>query len=247
VTGWIPADWPVSDSVVAGVTTREGGVSEGGCASLNLAAHVGDAATAVSENRRRLKDALSLSVEPVWLDQVHGAAVHRASADVPPEAPPRADASVTGHKNVALGVLTADCLPVLIADRAGEWIGAAHGGWRGLAAGIIENTVASIPIGRTRLVAWLGPAISQPAFEVGAEVRDAFLASDPALAECFEENPRGRFQADLYAIARRQLEVAGVAEVFGGGFCTFDDEARFYSHRRDPESGRMATVIVRRP
>ncbi len=237
--GWIPADWPAPDGIVAGTTTRSGGVSDAGYASLNLGAHVGDAPDAVAANRARLVEAVGLDGEPAWLEQVHGSTVLRVvSAD---EERPAADASVTGEPGVPLVIMTADCLPVLLVNRDGREVGAAHGGWRSLADGILSKTVDAMAPGE--LVAWLGPAISQPNFEVGIEVRETFLDKDPALERCFLLNPRERYQADLYAIARHQLLAAGVTEVHGGGFCTYADDTRFYSHRRDPKCGRMATVI----
>ncbi len=237
--GWIPADWPAPGGIVAGTTTRSGGVSDAGFASLNLGGHVGDAPDAVAANRARFADALGLSQEPAWLEQVHGSSVLRiVSAG---DERPAADASVTAEPGMPLVIMTADCLPVLLANRDGTEVGAAHGGWRSLAGGILSKTVEAMAPGE--LVAWLGPAISQPNFEVGAEVREAFVGMDPALDACFELNERARYQADLYMIARHQLLAAGVSEVHGGGFCTYADDTRFYSHRRDPQCGRMATVI----
>lgn len=239
--GWIAADWPAPAHIVAGTTTRHGGVSDGAFASLNLGAHVNDRSDAVRENRHRLRDALSLPSEPLWLDQVHGTrvATSRADADQP------ADAATGNAPLDTLAIMTADCLPVLLCSADGRHIGAAHGGWRGLANGILEKTVAAMPVPPAELLAWLGPAIAQPAFEVGAEVRDAFVSHGSAFATCFDENHRGRFQADLYGIARIQLGMAGVDAVYGGKLCTFADEERFFSYRRDGACGRMASVISR--
>ncbi len=239
--GWIEADWNAPGHVVAGSTTREGGVSEAGYASLNLGAHVDDDPAAVTANRERLSESLRLGAEPRWLEQVHGNDVTRF--DSAPAKVPRSDASLTSEPGVPLVVMTADCLPVLFCNREGTEVAAAHGGWRGLAAGILEKTVQAMTSEAGELYAWLGPAISQPNFEVGVEVREAFLDVDPALAGCFEMNKRERYQADLYAIARHLLLAAGVAEVHGGGLCTYADDTRFYSHRRNPRCGRMATVI----
>ncbi len=241
--GWIPADWPAPDTIVAGTTTRHGGVSQGAFAALNLGGHVNDSDEAVSENRRRVREELGLPSEPLWLQQVHGVRVARSAED----AANPADAAVGSGAVDALAIMTADCLPVLFCSRDGQHIAAAHGGWRGLAAGILAETISALPIPPAELLAWLGPAIAQPAFEVGGEVREAFVRQGHAFAACFEENRRGRWQADLYRIARIQLADAGLNDVFGGEFCTFDDEDRFFSYRRDAACGRMASIICRRP
>lgn len=178
--------------------------------------------------------------EYCWLKQVHGAKVVTA---VSYETPPEADASVSGAENQVCVVQTADCLPVIMCSTDGRAFAAAHAGWRGLAAGIIENTLAKLAQDPADLLVWLGPAISQPSFEVGDEVRDAFLASDPGADVCFVANARGRWQADLYGLARRRLGAAGVSQVFGGGFCTFLDKERFFSYRRKPKCGRLVSFV----
>lgn len=239
--GWIAADWPAPANIVAGTTTRDGGVSEGTYASLNLGLHVKDRQAAVLENRRRLKNDLSLPSEPLWLEQVHGIRVASSRED----ALEPADAAVGATSVDTLAIMTADCLPVLFCSADGRQIGAAHGGWRGLAQGILAQTVAAMDVPPGDLLAWLGPAIAQPAFEVGSEVRDTFLRDSDAFGTCFDANPRGRWQADLYGIARIQLGMLGVDAVFGGGLCTFTDSDRFFSYRRDPACGRMASVISR--
>ena len=239
--GWIPADWPAPPGIVAGTTTRRGGVSEGAHASLNLGLHVNDREAAVTENRQRLRAALSLPAEPLWLEQVHGTRV-ATSAD---DARQPADAAVGSAPRDTLVIMTADCLPVLFSSRDGRHIGAAHGGWRGLADGVLEKTVLALGVPPGDLLAWLGPAIAQPAFEVGGEVRDAFLKKGEAFADCFEANDRGRWQADLYGIAKTELAGAGVHAVYGGGFCTYADREQFFSYRRDGVCGRMASVISR--
>ena len=246
MTEWLVPDWPAPDPVVAVATTRTGGVRRGPYASMNLGAHVGDDATSVRENRRLLQERLGLASEPAWLSQVHGNAV----VDVTRvgEGTPEADAAVSRTVGTACAVLTADCLPVLFAARDGTAVGAAHAGWRGLAAGVLENAVAALRTPPGELLAWLGPAISQPSFEVGLEVRDAFVAADPAAEAHFERNARGRLQADLYGLARLRLVAAGVTAIYGGGWCTYEDTGRFFSYRRDKSCGRMATVIaLRRP
>ncbi|MEJ2602333.1 MAG: peptidoglycan editing factor PgeF [Gammaproteobacteria bacterium] len=235
----IVPEWEVPPGVGAVSTTRAGGVSKGVHASLNLGSHVGDEPAAVEENRRRLRNAAALPGEPVWLAQVHGTEVVDA---VPGVAPPRADAAVSARPGVVCAVLSADCLPVLLASRQGDEVAAAHAGWRGLAAGILEATLAAMKTPPGELAAWLGPAISRAAFEVGDEVREAFRAGNPEDAAFFSANDRGRWQADLAGLARRRLESAGVT-VYGGGSCTFTDPARFFSYRRDGETGRMASLV----
>lgn len=240
---WLAADWPAPKSVVAGTTLRQGGVSTGTCESLNLAAHVGDEPARVEENRRRLVEHLRLPADPVWLDQVHGTRVARADTA---EGSPVADGLMTSRSGVVCAVLTADCLPVVLAAADGGEVAVAHAGWRGLAAGILESAIAAMTGEPADLLAWLGPAISQAAFEVGNEVRDAFLAKDAGAAECFRANERGRWQADLYGLAARRLEGAGVRRVHGGGRCTYAESEAFFSYRRDGQCGRMATLVYRR-
>jgi hypothetical protein len=231
-------EWPVPASVHAVVTTRRGGVSAGAYASLNLASHVGDDASAVAENRRRLRDALGLPCEPAWLEQVHGIGVKV----LPGPAQGAADAAVTFSPGSICAVLVADCLPVILASRAGDRVGIAHAGWRGLAAGVVEATVQALDCEPRTLVAWLGPSIGPAAFEVGREVREAFLARDPGAAEAFRAGREGRYLADLPTLARRRLAAAGVPSVHGCVLCTHSDPARFYSYRRDGATGRMAAL-----
>lgn len=236
---FIEPNWPAPANVRAVTTTRTGGVSVGPFASLNLAAHVGDEEGAVKENRRRVRAALALRNEPLWLDQVHGNTVVDAAAH---DSPPTADAAVARSADQICVVLTADCLPVLLCDRAGTRVAAAHAGWRGLACGVLNSTISAMETAPERLLAWLGPAIEQDAFEVGAEVREQFLAMDSSHAQAFQANARGRWQADLYQLARRQLAQAGVEHVYGGSFRCYADRDRFFSYRRDRTTGRMATM-----
>ncbi|MBM5812358.1 MAG: peptidoglycan editing factor PgeF [Gammaproteobacteria bacterium] len=232
-------DWPAPPSVRAVVSTRAGGVSRGHWAGLNLADHVGDDPDAVAENRRRLRAALALPAEPFWLTQVHGTVVAVAGGA---ERPP-ADAGITREPGRVCATLTADCLPVLFASRSGDRVGIAHAGWRGLADGVVEATVRSLGGDPTELLAWLGPAIGPQSFEVGPDVRDAFLAvAASAAAHCRPTAP-DRWLVDLYGIARQRLAACGVTAVFGGGLCTYRDGARFYSFRRDATTGRMASLI----
>lgn len=241
----LAADWPAPAGIVAGTSTRIGGVSEGDYGSLNLAQHVGDDPARVAANRQRFHEATGLAGKLRFLNQVHGTAVLDV-AEAPEEqndTPATADAQVAISGGDVLVIMTADCLPVLLCHRDGRSYGAAHAGWRGLAGGIIENTLAALPGDAAQYMAWLGPAISQKNFEVGGEVRDIFIKCDAAASEAFRQNARGRWQADLYALARLRLGSAGIQDVYGGGSCTYDDESRFYSYRRSPRCGRMATYI----
>ncbi|CAL1240416.1 peptidoglycan editing factor PgeF [Candidatus Methylocalor cossyra] len=238
---WIEPDWPAPPGVRAATSLRVGGVSRGPYASLNLGAQVGDDPGRVEENRRRLADALGLPAEPVWLQQVHGCRAVRA--DQP--APMAADAAWTDAVGVVCAVMTADCLPVLLCTRDGGAVAAIHAGWRGLATGVIESTLAAL--GRGDLMAWLGPAIGPEAFEVGGEVRAAFLRNGPDFAAGFREAGADRWRADLYCLARLILVRQGLSDraIYGGGWCTFANPRAFFSHRRDRITGRMATLIWR--
>jgi YfiH family protein len=238
---WIEADWPAPAGIIAGTTTRHGGVSDGAYQSMNLGAHVGDEPDRVAENRRQFVTGCGLAAEPGWLTQVHGTAVRVAGSGEPVEA----DAAIARRPGAVVAVLTADCLPILLCADSGDEIAAIHAGWRGLAAGIVGATLSRLHTRPERLLAWLGPAISQAAFEVGGEVRAAFVAGDAGADACFKPNERGRWQADLYALARRRLEAAGVGAIYGGGHCTFGNSERFFSYRRDGHCGRMATFIHR--
>ena len=244
VPGVLTPQWPAPAQVRAASTERRGGASAGPYASANLGARVGDDPAAVAANRRALSEALGLTSEPRWLEQVHGASVvdldtHRALS----AAPPRADGAVTSRPGQACVVMTADCLPVLLCDAEGARVGVAHAGWRGLAGGVLPAAVACMGVNSGGLLAWLGPAIGQHAYEVGEEVRQALLASDPGAGACFEPNAAGRWQADLYGLARRALTRCGVQRVYGGGLCTYTQSERFFSHRREAPCGRMATLI----
>lgn len=190
--------------------------------------------------RTSVSDELPVAGSPCWLTQVHGSEVVVADDYA---TPPSADASVKGAAGNLCVIRTADCLPVLMCSKDGATYGAAHAGWRGLAAGVIENTISELGIDAGELLVWLGPAISQASFEVGGEVRDTFIALDPAAEDCFVANERGRWQADLYGLAKQRLRSQGVENVYGGGFCTFIDTERFYSYRRNPECGRMLSFI----
>jgi len=242
---WFEADWPAPHGVRALSTLRgdaQSGASQAPYGCFNLGDHVGDDPAAVAENRRRLNVAAGLPSEPYWLSQVHGISV--ADLDLP-AAPDPADAAITRGSAKVCAILTADCLPILFASDSGDTVAAAHAGWRGLAAGVIEATVHAMGSAPGGVVAWLGPAIGPEHFEVGAEVREVFLAADPESGEAFEPNARGRFMADLNVLARRRLQRLGVSRIYGGGECTFTEAARYYSHRRDGITGRQATLIWR--
>lgn len=286
----IEPDWAAPATVRSAFTLRGGGVSAAPYDSLNLGAHVGDAAEAVRENRQRVRERLGLPCEPVWLQQVHGTRVVEVGADdvcasdgtadgalggvarvaagagvsggvaegasgeaarvavgatLGGDVPPEADAVVTRMPGRVCVIQVADCMPVLFAARDGSAVGAAHAGWRGLAGGVLEQTVAKMGVPPAQLLAWLGPTISQKNFEVGDEVREAFMQGDAGAASAFEANSRWRWQCDLYALARRRLAALGVGGVFGGelNWCTHGDPWHFFSFRRDGQCGRMAALI----
>ena len=233
-------DWNVPERVRAFVTTREGGVSAGAHASLNLGLRCGDEVDAVLENRRRL--AATLPARPVWLRQVHGCGVLIATPAHAGGEEQEADASVTTVPGSVCAVLVADCLPVFLADECGDAVGIAHAGWRGLSGGVVEATVAAFRRAPARLVAWLGPAIGPRVYEVGDEVRAAFVAHDVEAAGAFTPVRPGHWLADLYALARQRLQRCGVTQIGGGDLCTYSEPERFYSYRRDRLTGRMAAL-----
>jgi len=238
---WIMPHWQAPPRVKAVITTRAGGFSSGPYASLNLGLRTGDNAAAVARNRARLRGVLPQ--EPKWLRQVHGSAV--IDADAVAASAPEADASVARSPGTVCAVLIADCVPVLFSNRAGSIVAVAHAGWRGLAHGVIERTLAAIGEEPSELVAYLGPGIGPGAFEVGAEVREAFLARAREDAAAFSPHAPGKWLADLFMLARNRLQRAGVGETSGGGMCTYSDPARFFSYRRDRTTGRMAALIWR--
>lgn len=240
--GIVHADWPLPPGVHAVQTERRGGFSQPPFDGFNLGDHCGDDPGHVARNRARLRTVLALPAEPRWLRQVHGTAVvaaHEAWAET------QADASWTDRPGVVCAVLTADCLPVLLASDDGRVVAAAHAGWRGLAAGVLEATLAALPVAPSALSAWLGAAIGPRAFEVGPEVREAFLRVQPRSADAFRPGIGDRWHCDLFALARERLARAGVERVHGGGVCTHDTPDRYYSFRRDARCGRMATLIWR--
>lgn len=245
----IQPQWPAPAGVAALCTVRGGGVSLDPFADFNLAAHVGDDPAAVATNRRRLLESCPGLSAIGWLQQVHGTAAVAADSTTTPTA----DAVFSREQGLGCAVLTADCLPVLFCDRAATRVAAAHAGWRGLCAGVLENTVAALTAAPDKLMAWLGPAIGPAHFEVGPEVRAAFLEAAPAGAReatghCFRPSARAdHFLADLYELARLRLRGVGVEAIYGGGFCTFAEAELFYSYRREPVTGRMASLIYLLP
>lgn len=238
-------DWPAPPGIRAAFTLRSHGASRPPFDTFNVATHVGDEPGAVAENRARLLASLGLPAEPAWLEQVHGHRVVDLDSLTSRELPGPADAAVTRTPGRVCLIQVADCMPVLFAAADGSAVGAAHAGWRGLAGGVLEATVRAMAAPPAQLLAWMGPAIGQANFEVGEEVRAVFLAADPGAAAAFAANERGRWQCDLYALARRKLAALGVASVDGGGWCTYADERRFFSFRRDGRCGRMAALIWR--
>lgn len=238
-------DWPAPPGVRAAFTLRSHGVSRPPFDTFNIAAHVADDPRAVAENRTALRTALELSAEPAWLEQVHGHRVVDLDRQTSLDSLGPSDASVTHTVGRVCAIQVADCMPVLFAAADGSGVGAAHAGWRGLAGGVLEETVRAMNTSSGELLAWLGPAIGQAHFEVGEEVRAAFLAADTGAAAAFIVNERGRWQCDLYALARRRLAALGVTRIHGGGWCTYSDPRRFYSYRRDGRCGRMAALVWR--
>jgi YfiH family protein len=261
----ITPEWPTPQGVRAAFTLRTGGVSVAPYDSLNLGARIGDSPDAVAENRRRVREKLRLPAEPVWLAQVHGVEVVELGAlgvardtgtagggapvdaaagrGEPRDRSPAGDASVARGAGQVCAIRVADCMPVLFAARDGSVVGAAHAGWRGLAGGVLEATIARLGVPAKELVAWMGPAIGPKHFEVGEDVRAAFTITDAGAASAFVANARGRWQCDLYALARRRLSSLGVSGIYGGGWCTFGEADQFFSYRRDRQCGRMAALI----
>lgn len=233
-------DWPISAGVTACSTTRHGGISLPPYDSLNLATHVGDDAQAVADNRQRLVVGAGLPQMPLWLEQIHGTRVLALDGQTPDDL--RADAVYSHVAGQVCAVMTADCLPVLFASQAGDEVAAAHAGWRGLCDGILERTLECFAAAPGRITAWLGPAIGPQRFEVGAEVRAAFMAADAAAASAFI--PHGdKFLADIYLLARQRLNRAGIFAIYGGNRCTVSEMSHFFSYRRDGVTGRLASLI----
>jgi polyphenol oxidase len=237
---WLKPDWPAPANIHAATTLRIGGVSQGKYASFNLATHVGDNPEVVKQNRKVLKTLLNLPSEPVWLSQTHSNFAVEAIVKGLPE---QADASYTDQAGVVCAVMTADCLPLLVCADDGSEIAAIHAGWRGLVNGVIDNTIAALP--NKKLMFWLGPAIGPDYFEVGSEVRDVYLSRSMEFSNAFKQKSQDKWLADIYQLARINLSMLSIDKVYGGNFCTFSDAERFYSYRRDKDTGRMATLIWR--
>lgn len=237
--GWLVPDWPAPNNIHAVTTLRTGGLSTGCYASLNPATHVGDDLNVVAQNRKIIRESLALPTEPVWLQQVHSnIAVDAAKV----ESVQHADASYSHAANVVCTVMTADCLPLLVCSTDGACVAAIHAGWRGLLDGIITNTITAMST--NNLLVWFGPAIGPDCFEVGGEVREAFIEKSAAFASAFKQHG-DRWLADIYQLARIELRTLGIDKVYGGDFCTVTEHERFYSYRRDKETGRMASLIWR--
>ncbi|MCK4843153.1 MAG: peptidoglycan editing factor PgeF [Methylococcales bacterium] len=242
---WIKPDWPVAKNIHAAVTLRSGGVSHSPFDSLNPADHVNDQAKNVQANRKIIMDMLQLPSEPKWLQQVHGSQVVKADQM---ETMEQADASYTDQANCICAILTADCLPILLATNDGTKIAAIHGGWRSLLTDIISNTVNKLD--STNIIAWLGPAIGVDRFEVGAEIKQHFVGKSAKFATAFKATKfkkagQNKYLADIYQLARIELTTLGITQIYGGNFCTVTEQQRFFSYRRDGETGRMATLIWR--
>ena len=239
---WIEPDWPAPANIHAASTLRTGGCSAAPYDGMNPASHVGDAVEAVAQNRRIICETLKLPSEPYWLNQVHGSDVAEAQKHNP-ASPVTADASYSDQARVVCAVLTADCLPILLADSKGKAVAAIHAGWRGLLAGIVGQTLKQLP--GYSFLAWLGPAIGPDCFEVGAEVRQAFVRRNRYFQTAFRQTADEKFLADIYQLARLCLAQQGCDRVYGGDRCTVSEPECFFSYRRDGRTGRMATLIWR--
>ncbi len=240
LVNWIIPNWPAPTAIKAVSTLRSGGVSQSPFFSFNLGNYVGDDPMSVAENRIRLNRGLELPSEPCWLNQVHGSSVIQAGRNLTNNI---ADASYTRDKGVVCAVLTADCLPILITDQSGSFVAVIHCGWRGLLSGIIQNTLRVLE--GLDLLAWLGPAIGADNFKVRQDVRSAFVKKSQCFESGFKLLFRGCWGVNIYQIARTLLERQGISRIYGGDFCTYSEEDRFFSYRRDGKTGRMATIIWR--
>ncbi len=236
-------DWPAPEQVRAVSSKRTGGYSGQGFASFNLGDHVGDEPTTVEHNRRLFQTLSAMPTKPYWLQQVHGVAVARPDLAFDQTGLIVADAAYSRSTERVCVVMTADCLPLLLCDKAGQEVAAVHAGWRGLAAGVIEQTVQQFQAKPADILVWLGPAIGPQAFEVGAEVRAAFIKQQAAATAAFTAQPSAKYLADLYLLARLRLQALGISAIYGGNFCTYQQAEDFFSYRRDGQTGRMATAI----
>lgn len=242
---FVVPNWPAPKQVKALTTCRNGGVSVGAYSSFNLGRHVDDDASAVTSNRTALLAELELPADPVWLDQAHGVNVVELD-QFNKQTTHQADASLSRTQGLVCAVLTADCLPVLLCKQDGSAVAAVHAGWRGLLSGVIEKTIAGL--GDTeQIIAWLGPAIGPGRFEVGAEVKEAFVKKNTVMQQAFRQTDEAHHLADLYALARMTLIQSGVKRIYGGEYCTYNEADKFYSYRREPVTGRMASLIWLQP
>lgn len=236
----IKPDWPAPPTIHAFTTTRLGGFSSMPYASLNLATHVGDDIQAVTKNRQLLQTSLQLPHQPYWLNQTHSTIAVAANTH---NDTPSADASFTQQAGIVCAVLTADCLPLLVCDKAGTTVAAIHAGWRGLADGVIEATIAQLPVKPADLLVWLGPAIGPTAFEVRQDVRAAFIKHQPDAAQAFVPQTAETWLGNMYLLAQQRLHALGITAIYGGNHCTYRESNMFYSFRRDGHTGRMANII----
>ena len=232
--------WDAPPNVRALTSTRDGGVSMAPYNSLNVADHVDDDPDSIAINRDRLAASARLPSDPVWLKQVHGKTIIDAAVATPAT---EADGSVSSVPDIVCAVLTADCLPVFLCDQAGGQAAVLHAGWRGLSAGIIEQGVRAMSAPAPELLAWLGPAIGPDVFEVGTDVRQVFIRHDPQAQTAFKASGHNKWLADIYLLARMRLQALGLKQITGGDYCTYSDEDRFFSFRRDGKCGRMASLI----
>jgi YfiH family protein len=238
---YIAPDWPAPNNIACVTTTRVGGYSAKAYNSLNLGLHVEDNEADVNKNRRLIKSDLQLPAVPAWLNQVHGSKVLNLSGKCPKNV--TADAAYTNEIGVVCAVLTADCLPVLFCDQTGEYIAVVHAGWRGLLNGVLENTLHALPVANNKIMCWLGPAIGPIKFEVGEEVYKSFVGKDAKHKNAFQEKIESKYLANIYQLAKNLLNSNGVKAIYGGKYCTYLEENKFYSYRRDGQTGRMATLI----
>jgi YfiH family protein len=241
---WLVPDWPAPINIHAATTLRTGGVSQNAFFSLNPASHVGDNDECVGTNRQIIRNMLGLPSEPVWLEQIHS---NRAVEALETGLLHQADASFSNQAGIVCAVMTADCLPLLVCSKDGLQVAAIHAGWRGLLAGVIRNTLIAMEANGCSkdLLVWLGPAIGPDCFEVGSEVREAFLEKSMSFNDAFKQQGNDKWLADIYHLARIELATLGIVEIYGGSYCTFTEHERFYSYRRDAQTGRMATLIWR--
>lgn len=238
---YITPTWSAPENIKCVTTTRAGGYSQHAYQSLNLGGHVKDDEVTVDQNRQLVKKDLQLPNCPVWLEQVHGSRILHLAKEIPKRS--TADAAYTNEVGVVCAVLTADCLPVVFCDEAGVHLAVAHAGWRGLIKGVLENTLQSIPVANEKIICWLGPAIGSSKFEVGGEVVKKFIANNDTHANSFQKQSNGKYLANIYQLARNILSKHEVINLYGGDHCTYSESDKFYSHRRDGETGRMATLI----